>query len=489
MRAAFEAALRADGFTVVAASTGAEALGLATEVEPTVILLDANLPDMRGEDVLVELRRRNEAEQPAVLIVSGDRQLDRKVEGLRLGADDYITKPVALAELVARVRRHAGSRHRWLAQLDDVLDDRRRLAQRIADLDSSAPLHLLAAELFGIFAEQLSCDALSLTSALDGSVQHTVLAPSATRFRAALERGAGAGARRPMIDRGEQGWTCHAPLEITGSAFGVLGVAGTGDEQGTLSAVVDLAPQIAGLVHRALTSDTAVAGQRRQVEAVLSDDAFWAEFQPIVDLRSGVTVGYEALTRFPDGRRPDLWFRQAAGVGLGADLEIAAIERVLDTSHLLPGDTWLSINVSAHTLIEHDLRPVLARADRRVILEITEHERVRDYRAITRRMQHLGDAGLGVDDAGSGYASLRHIFELQPELVKLDRTWIHGMHQDPVRTALITGLLHFATELDASLLGEGIEHAEDRAALERTGVTLGQGYLFGRPRPAETWSS
>ena len=487
MRAAFQAALCDDGFHVVTASTGADALRVARETNPTVVLLDANLPDMRGEDVLVHLRSSGSPEQPAVLIVSGDRQLDRKVQGLRLGADDYITKPVELAELVARVRRHAGSRQRWLVQLDEVLDDRRRLAQRIAGLDSAAPLHLLAGDLLGIFAEQLTCDALSLTSALDGAVQHTVLAPTATRFRPSLERGARSGARRPVIERGDQGWTCHAPLEIAGTRFGVLGLAGTGDEQSALSAVVDLAPQIAGLVHRSLTSDVAVAGHRRQVEALLAASEFWAEFQPIVDLRSGTTIGYEALSRFPDARRPDLWFRQAASVGLGAELELAAMHRILDTAQDLPGDTWLSMNVSARTLIDNDLRPVLARSDRRVILEITEHERVRDYQAITRSMGKLGGTGLGVDDAGSGYASLRHIFELKPEVVKLDRIWVHGVHQDPVRTALITGLLHFATELDAVLLGEGVEHAEDRAALERIGVTLGQGYLFGRPRPAALW--
>ncbi|HAS12952.1 MAG TPA: hypothetical protein DCS55_20960, partial [Acidimicrobiaceae bacterium] len=93
MRSAFEAALCADGFTVFTASSGSEALRLLAEMHPTVVLLDANLPDMRGEDVLIELRGSNGSEQPAVLIVSGDRHLDRKVAGLRLGADDYITKP------------------------------------------------------------------------------------------------------------------------------------------------------------------------------------------------------------------------------------------------------------------------------------------------------------------------------------------------------------------------------------------------------------
>lgn len=315
-----------------------------------------------------------------------------------------------------------------------------------------------------------------------------MLAPQVTRHHRSLARGAAAAVRQPVVNHGEQGWTCHAPLENSGSCFGVLGLAGTGDDQRTLSALVDLAPQIAGLVHRPLTSDATMAEQRRGVEALLDSGGYWPEFQPIVHLASGSTVGFEALTRFPDGTPPDRWFRQATRVGLGAELELAAIERVLDEGRRLPPECWLSVNVSAHTLIEHDLRPVLSHADRRVILEITEHDRVRDYQAITERLRSLGDVGLGVDDAGSGYASLRHIFELHPELVKLDRTWIDGVHQDPVRTALISGLLQFATELDAVLLGEGVEQAADRATLERLGVSLGQGFLFGPARPAQHWS-
>ncbi len=89
-----------------------------------------------------------------------------------------------------------------------------------------------------------------------------------------------------------------------------------------------------------------------------------------------------------------------------------------------------------------------------------------------------------MDDAGSGYASLRHILSLQPAYVKLDAEWVRGIDADPVRRSLVSGLAHFATETGCELIAEGIEQPEEREALLELGVQLGQGYLLGRPEPA-----
>src|SRR5690606_19794461 len=161
-------------------------------------------------------------------------------------------------------------------------------------------------------------------------------------------------------------------------------------------------------------------------------------------------------SRFADGVRPDLRFRQAGRAGLGAELEGAAIRALVDASTILPATAWLSVNVSVHTLLTVDLQPLVSAADRRTVLEITEHELVRDHAAVTAAASRLGGVRLAVDDAGSGYASLRHVYELRPEIVKLDRAWIDGIHEDPVRRALVSGLSTFAEELGAELVGEGV---------------------------------
>lgn len=90
---------------------------------------------------------------------------------------------------------------------------------------------------------------------------------------------------------------------------------------------------------------------------------------------------------------------------------------------------------------------------------------------------------LAIDDAGSGFASLRHIFALQSAYVKLDIEWVHGIDRDTVRRALVSGLAYFASETDCELIAEGIETAEELAALRWLGIQLGQGCFLGRPGP------
>jgi EAL domain-containing protein (putative c-di-GMP-specific phosphodiesterase class I) len=119
-----------------------------------------------------------------------------------------------------------------------------------------------------------------------------------------------------------------------------------------------------------------------------------------------------------------------------------------------------------------------------VIIELTEHERIDDYDAVRAAFARFGPSvRLAVDDAGSGYASMRHILSLQPSYVKLDIEWVRGIHNDPVRRSLVSGLSYFAEATGSELIAEGIESDEERAALLELGVKLGQGFLLGRPAP------
>ncbi len=116
------------------------------------------------------------------------------------------------------------------------------------------------------------------------------------------------------------------------------------------------------------------------------------------------------------------------------------------------------------------------------MLELSEQEAVDDYDAIRSAVDAVGDrVRLSIDDAGSGFASLRHILRLDPDFIKLDRSWIHGVDADPARRAMIAGLRHFADQTGATLIAEGIEREEERQTLIELGVDLGQGYLLGRP--------
>lgn len=145
----------------------------------------------------------------------------------------------------------------------------------------------------------------------------------------------------------------------------------------------------------------------------------------------------------------------------------------------------MAINFSASTLLAGPEVAGLLPSDRPVVIEITENERVDDYAALRSALRDLApNCHVAVDDAGAGYASLRHIMALRPECVKLDIYWISDIDTDPARQALIAGLIHFTNELGCRLLAEGIERTAELDTLKALGVPYGQGYLLGRPAPS-----
>ena len=90
---------------------------------------------------------------------------------------------------------------------------------------------------------------------------------------------------------------------------------------------------------------------------------------------------------------------------------------------------------------------------------------------------------LALYDAGSGFASLRHVLALEADYVKLDQSWVTGIDDDPARQALVAGLGHFAARTGSVLIAEGVESDVERGMLAELEVGLGQGFLFGRPLP------
>ena len=258
---------------------------------------------------------------------------------------------------------------------------------------------------------------------------------------------------------------------------------------GSLSAEVTggVVHELAGHLERAGEESQRLADVRGRCRRVLAGDGLSMVFQPIVDLTSHSAVGMEALARFPSPPpRPDLWFEEAGAVGLRDELEVAALRAALDKLPSLPGDTYLSVNLSPETTISSDGQRALASVPPdRVVVEITEHARVEDYDVLGEALGPLRRQGarLAVDDAGAGFASLSHILRLAPDIIKLDITLTRDIDHDSARRALASGLIAFATEIGASIVAEGIETAEELETLRALGVTLGQGYFLGRPAP------
>ena len=279
----------------------------------------------------------------------------------------------------------------------------------------------------------------------------------------------------------------YVPVRSNSDTIGLLVVsAGDGDALALaerLPALVECSVMAGALLGPQLRSRGARAVDEARIRAIIADRAFLPVFQPIVELQRRVVVGYEALTRFADGSRPDEVFAEAARCGLAIELEAATLEAVLEASGSLPASAWLNLNVSAEFVLAGEpLASILANWGWQIVLELTEHTEVTDYPALRAALERLGpNVRLAVDDAGAGFASLRHILELRPDYVKLDRGIVQQIHRDPARQALVAGMVHFAGKIRAVLVAEGVETEAEARQLRQLGVALAQGYRLGRP--------
>jgi EAL domain-containing protein (putative c-di-GMP-specific phosphodiesterase class I) len=146
---------------------------------------------------------------------------------------------------------------------------------------------------------------------------------------------------------------------------------------------------------------------------------------------------------------------------------------------------FLSVNASPATVLRRELLPIVESAARPIVIELTEHEHVDDYGQLDRARRELRDLGvrIAVDDTGTGYASLEHILRLHPEIIKLDRFFVSGVDEDPVRRGLATALVQFSADIGATLVAEGIETEGELRVLRDLGIDHGQGYFIARPGP------
>ncbi|TFV48899.1 EAL domain-containing protein [Blastococcus sp. TF02A_35] len=210
--------------------------------------------------------------------------------------------------------------------------------------------------------------------------------------------------------------------------------------------------------------------------------------QPIVSLATGSRVGAEALSRFPGdwGLPPDVCFAEAHSIGAGHRLEVLALERAAALLDRVEG--YVSMNVSPATLLTPECGELLGRLPLdRILLELSEHDQVEDYAALTAVLAPLREDGLrlAIDDVGAGFSSLRHIVVTAPDVIKVDRSIVAGLDADPVLAKLVASLADFAHGCDVQVVAEGVETVAEHAVLRELGVDYGQGWHYGRPGPPE----
>ncbi len=248
------------------------------------------------------------------------------------------------------------------------------------------------------------------------------------------------------------------------------------------------------LIEDLIYADNARHELTKRVSAVLHEDKINIHYQPIYDLASNRVIGFESLSRFVTEhyRTPDIWFNEAAQIGLGEELEMMAIGNAIKGLEQLSEDSYISINVSPQYVTSGAIARALKDVDcERIVLEITEHSPVDCYTTLRQALIPLRKRGLriAIDDAGAGYASFQHILELEADFIKLDISLTQHINAQPRKYLLAKSLCAFARSIDCIIIAEGVETAQELASLKEMGVDKAQGYYLGRPAPIEQAAS
>jgi len=227
-----------------------------------------------------------------------------------------------------------------------------------------------------------------------------------------------------------------------------------------------------------------------RVKAVIANREISSVYQPIVRLSDHRVVGVECLSRFTamPRRSPDVWFAEAAEVGMAVSLELACIARSSAIVPHIPSDVYIAINAGPEALLDDRLGEALRKFPaRQVMLELTEHAQVEDYTALSRSLERYRDKGMrvAIDDAGAGYASFRHVLALRPDRIKLDISLIRNIDLDQVKRALAAALIEFSHKTGSRIVAEGVETASELHVLKTLGVDCAQGYHLARPMPLD----
>lgn len=230
---------------------------------------------------------------------------------------------------------------------------------------------------------------------------------------------------------------------------------------------------------------------KKQLSRVIQDDSLSIHLQPIVSLSDGRPMAAEALSRFSvhPGLGPEWWFAQAQRSDMQIELEVKAIELALTHLQAMPAKAYLSVNASPLTVASPLFMDAMQGVPTdRLLVELTEREIIVETPQLMQALTVLRDKriGIAIDDVGAGYAGLNTIVSLKPDVIKLDRSLVSAIHSCTVKQSLTKAMVHFANEMNAFLVAEGVETEAEHVSLKALGVRLGQGFHYARPAEAAT---
>ena len=516
---------------ILVARDGEEALAIAQSRLPDCVLLDVMMPKRSGWEVCQALRAVQRTSHIGVILVTGRGDVKDRLTGLQVGADDYLVKPFDRNEVVKRVktvlnrsrevRRQAAQAGR--SALESMLLDRATALPSLPIvLDRVKELLIEQGEIGVIFIDIEQFEALeaeygwAFFDELLSHVGQVISAEAREHFKNPIVTCHRTGGSSFFVfheTRG-QGLTEENAserlanelrqklVESTRARFANVHAEDIGFFVG--GARVDYRPQIrlerqvyAGMQTASDAVRDAEQQKKKQLIRELRDiirrKRVTTLFQPIVRASDASVFGYEILTRGPAGssfRNSDMLFSFAREAKLAWALEAIALEGALKRLRQVDLlDRKFLLNLEAEMFGEsefriHEMVSFFAEHRGHFVFELTERAAIEDYGQFRELLQEFRAKGIevAIDDAGSGYASLEAIAAIAPDYLKITKSLVSTLADEPIKQDLVKMLVELAGKINARTLAEGIETVEEYETCRDLGIDLIQGYYFAHPQ-------
>lgn len=539
------------GYIVIEASDGEKGIQAAKEYLPDLIICDVMMPRLSGYDVLARLQQQEVTEMIPFIFLTAQAEGQQLRQGMASGADDYLMKPIQAAELLkaveVRLNKYSKVKQYYSEQLNQLSEKdsltglpnqnkithafEKMVARLPLDQDGETvpftPLLSIGLDRFQLLNEYLGHGIVSaLLKQVGDRLQQTlekygiVVSLNTSEFCAILH---------PLEHRHEVVNIAEEILAAFSSPFTTedqqdvfislsIGIALyirdglTLDELlsnahtamlrvqkqgGNQHAFYSVAMNVGRLNTVFLEADLRQALERNELEVV---------YQPKMNLQTGKVVGAEALLRWFHPTRglvlPNQFISLAEETGLIIPIGEYVMEKACcQLRHWqLAGlkDFYMSINLSAKQFTQLNLHHRLSQIiinnqlqPQDIQLELTESTLVNNGEVSIRRLKALRSLGLKIalDDFGTGYSSLSYLQQFSFDTLKLDRSFIHGIHRNHVNATIITAIIEMAHNLNLKVVAEGVEDEGELEFLTRFNCDEIQGFLFSRPIKAEEFLS
>jgi EAL domain-containing protein (putative c-di-GMP-specific phosphodiesterase class I)/CheY-like chemotaxis protein len=516
---------------ILTARDGEEALAIAQQRLPDAVLLDVMMPKRSGWEVCQALKAVQRTSGIGVILVTGRGDVKDRLTGLQVGADDYLVKPFDRAEVTKRVqtvlgrareeRKEAAQAGRSLFEAM-LLDRATSLPTLPVVLDRIKEVLIEQGEIGIVYIDIEQFEAVEAEygwAFFDEVLRHVgqlVEAEAKVRFANPLVTCHRAGGSSFYVFYETRGQDLSAEnasermandlrqmlIDTTRKRFAQVHAEQIGFFVGITR--IDYRPQIrlerqlyAGMRIAADAVRDAEQQRKKQLTRELRDiirrKRVTTLFQPIVWAKDLTVFGYEILTRGPAGssfRNSDMLFSFAREAKLAWALEAIALEGALRRLRQVDlGDRKFLLNLEAEMFEEsefriHEMVSYFAEHKGNFVFELTERAAIEDYAQFRELLNEFREKGIevAIDDAGSGYASLEAIAALAPDYLKITKSLVSTLADEPIKQDLVKMLVELGGKVGAKTLAEGIETEEEYVACRDLGIDLIQGYYFAHPQ-------